>query len=326
MAGIWDILFSLGLIATGLSIGYLYRNKNPHGTAQSEQEINQLRRRLQVSALLFVNPIAFGGAIWALDLGDLRIMTLPFLGAFAIILGGVLAYFAAKAMKLSRKQTGVLVTCGSFTNIGSIGSLVTFILLGEQAVALMPFYKLFESFLYYGVGFPYAKSMSDLVSDDESVLDRVISVLTDRFVLVSVSSIAIGLGLNLMGITRPAFYSPLNRFLIPLGTLLLLSSIGMAMRFNRMRGYLKEAGVISLIKFIAVPGAVYLVGSVLGLGMVDEGLPLRASVVLASMPVAFTALVPPTIYNLDVDLANTAWFVSTVLLLLVVPALWIFLG
>ena len=326
MAGIWDILFSLGLIATGLSIGYLYRNKCPHGIGQSEDEINQLRRRLQVTAILFVNPIAFGGAIWALDLSDIRIIALPFLGAFAIILGGVLAYIAAKAMRLSRKQTGVLVTCGSFTNIGSIGSLVTFILLGEQAVALMPFYKLFETFLYYGVGFPYAKSMSDMIMDNESVIDRVISVLTDRFVLVSISSIAIGLGLNLMGITRPAFYPTLNSLLIPLGTLLLLSSIGMAMRFNRMHGYLKEAGVISLIKFIAVPGAVYLLGSVIGLGKVDGGLPLKASVVLASMPVAFTALVPPTIYNLDVDLANTAWFVTTALLLLVVPALWILLG
>jgi len=93
-----------------------------------------------------------------------------------------------------------------------------------------------------------------------------------------------------------------------------------------MHGYLKEAGVISLIKFIAVPGAVYLLGSVIGLGKVDGGLPLKASVVFASMPVAFTALVPPTIYNLDVDLANTAWFVTTALLLLVVPALWILLG
>ena len=217
MAGIGDILFSLGLIATGLSIGYLYRNKCPHGIEQSEDEINQLRRRLQVSAILFVNPLAFGGAIWALDLSDIRIIALPFLGAFAIILGGVLAYIAAKAMRLSRKQTGVLVNCGSFTNIGSIGSLVTFILLGEQAVALMPLYKLFESFLYYGVGFPFAKSMSDLVMDHESVLNRVFSVLTDRFVLVSISSIAIGLGLNLMGVHSPSFLSHPQQPTNPLG-------------------------------------------------------------------------------------------------------------
>lgn len=326
MAGIGDILFSLALIATGLSLGYLYRNKIPLGIGQSEDEINKLRRRLQVSALLFVNPIAFGGAIWVLNLSDIRIISLPFLGAFAIIFGGIIAYFSAKALRLTRKQIGVFVTCGSFTNIGSIGSLVTFILLGEQAVALMPFYKLFETLLYYGVGFPFARSMSDMVSEYESPLDRVISVLTDKFVLVSIASMAIGLGLNLMGYARPAFFSSLNSFLIPLGTLLLLSSIGMAMRFGKMNEYIREASVISMIKFIIVPVSVYLLGSVLGLGMVDGGLPLKSSVVLASMPVAFTAMVPPTLYDLDVDLANTAWFVTTALLFLVVPGLWVILG
>ncbi len=88
-----------------------------------------------------------------------------------------------------------------------------------------------------------------------------------------------------------------------------------------MREYIAEAGVVSLIKFIFVPGSVYLLGSILGLGSVDGGLPLKVSVILASMPVAFTAMGPPTLYDLDVDLANTAWFVTTGLLVLVVPAL-----
>ncbi len=326
MAGIWDILLSLGLIASGLLAGYLYRNTVPHGVRRTEGEINRLRRRLQAVALLYVNPVAFGGAIWALDLGDLRIVALPFVGAFAIFLGGALAYLAGRALGLGRRQMGVFVTCGGFTNIGSIGSLVVFFLFGEAAVALMPFYKLFENFIYYGVGFPYARSMSGAGSEDESVGDRLRSVLTDRFVVVAVTGMAAGLGLNLLGFERPGFYSALNGVLIPLGTLLLLlSSIGMAMRFGRMRGYLRGAGVISLIKFVAVPGSVYLLGSALGLGGVDGGLPLRVSMVLASMPVAFMAMVPPTLYDLDVDLANAAWFVTTALLAVVVPALWLLL-
>ena len=189
----------------------------------------------------------------------------------------------------------------------------------------MPFYKLFESTLYYGIGFPFAKSMTETIQD-ESNMQRLRSALTDKFVLVAISSMAVGLGLNLMGVQRPSLYSPLNSILIPLGTLLLLSSIGMAMRFGKMSGYLREAGLISLIKFVAVPGCVYLLGNFLGLGSVDGGLPLRVSVALASMPVAFSAMVPPTLYDLDVDMANTAWFVTTALLVLVVPALWLLLG
>jgi len=325
MAGIWDILLSLGLIASGLLAGYLYRNTVSHGARRTEEDINRLRRRLQAAALLYVNPVAFGGAIWALDLDDLRIVALPFVGAFAIFLGGALAYLAGRALSLGRRQMGVFVTCGGFTNIGSIGSLVVFFLFGEEAVALMPFYKLFENLIYYGVGFPYARSMSGADSTGESVEDMLRSVLTDRYVVVAVTGMAAGLGLNLLGFERPGFYSALNGVSIPLGTLLLLSSTGMAMRFGRMTGYLREAGVISLIKFVAVPGRVYLVGYALGLGGVDEGLPLRVSVALASMPVAFTAMVPPTLYDLDVDLANATWFVTTALLAGVVPALWLLL-
>jgi hypothetical protein len=44
------------------------------------------------------------------------------------------------------------------------------------------------------------------------------------------------------------------------------------------------------------------------------------------MPVAFMAMVPPTLYDLDVDLANAAWLVTTGLLVVVVPALWLFLA
>ena len=324
MAGFWDIAYSLGLIATGLLIGYLYRNKCPHGIAQTETEINATRRRLQATALLYVTPVAFGGAIWALNISDIRIIALPFLGAFAVTLGGALALIAARAMKLPPRQKGVLVLCGGFTNIGSIGSLVTYILLGETAVALMPFYKLLETFLYYGVGFPYAKSMSSHSGEESG--NRLREVLTDRFVVVAMTSMAIGLGLNLLGVQRPGFYPKLNSVLIPLGTLLLLSSIGMALRFGKMKAYLLEAGVVSLIKFVAVPISVYALGSLLGLGDVDDGLPLKVSVVLASMPVAFTAMVPPTLYDLDVDLANTAWFMTTALLLLVIPVLWFLLA
>jgi predicted permease len=325
MANIGDILYSLGLIASGLLAGYLYRNKHPQGIVQTEADIAKLRKRLQSTALLYVNPIAFGGAIWALDINDVRIIALPFIGAFAILFGGVLAYIASRLLGLGKKQTAVFVTCGSFSNIGSIGSLVTYILLGEGAVALMPFYKLFESFIYYGIGFPYAKSLSDQVMENDSLSERIVEVLTDRYVIIAVISMVAGLGLNLLGFKRPNFFPALNSILIPLGTLLLLSSIGMAMKFSRMRDYLREAGVIAFIKFIAVPASVYFLGSGIGLGSVDNGVPLKVSIVLASMPVAFIAMVPPTLYDLDVDLANAAWFFTTTLLVFVVPALGLIL-
>lgn len=315
-----EVLFSLGLISLGLLTGYFFRVLHEKRKIR-RINIQKLRKRLQSIALLFINPLAFLGAIWVLDLGDLRIIALPFIGVFAILLGGLLGYIASRVLELDREQTGVFITCGSFTNIGSIGSLVTFILLGERGFALVPFYKLFEGVIYYSVGFPIAKAMSDTVSTDENIMLRLINTLTDKYVLAALISMIGGLLLNISGISRPTVYSRLNSILIPIGTLLLLSSIGMAINFGRILSNTFKAGVIALIKFTVVPISVYMVAFSLGLNNVDNGLPLKVSVILSSMPVAFTALVPPTIYDLDIDLANAAWFFTTALLTIVIPAL-----
>jgi len=60
---------------------------------------------------------------------------------------------------------------------------------------------------------------------------------------------------------------------------------------------------------------------VIGFGKINEGLPLKVVMLLSSMPVAFIALIPPSIYDLDLDLANSCWFFTTALLIFVLPSL-----
>ena len=56
-----------------------------------------------------------------------------------------------------------------------------------------------------------------------------------------------------------------------------------------------------------------------GFGEIEEGLPLKIVIILSSMPVAFTAIIPPSIYDLDLDLANSCWLVTTLSLALILP-------
>ena len=46
------------------------------------------------------------------------------------------------------------------TNIRNIGGLIVFLLLGEIAYSLVPFYKLLEELWYYGVLLPYARQQA----------------------------------------------------------------------------------------------------------------------------------------------------------------------
>ena len=77
--------------------------------------------------------------------------------------------------------------------------------------------------------------------------------------------------------------------------------------------------MMAMIKFIIVPVAATTIAYYIGFGKVDQGLPLKVTLILSSMPVGFIAMVPPTIYELDVDLANATWLVTNFLLLLIVP-------
>ena len=313
-------IYSFGIILFGLSLGYMTQVLVRRDQIKLPIEIDALRIRLQRIALLFVNPIAVVGAIWVVSLKNATLVALPFVGLFALLAGGVIALGFARLFKLSPQKTGSLYGCGAFTNIGSIGALVCFVFLGEKGFALVLIYKLFEELSYYAIGFPVAKYYSSSARE-ERIRDNLKNLTRDPFILVALSSIIIGGLLNFSGVNRPEFYKTIVAIFVPLATIMLLTSIGMALRFRRIRDYLRECVALSIIKFIFTPILATSLAYMIGYAKIDEGLPLKVVMILSCMPVAFTALIPPSIYDLDLDLANSCWFFTTALLVIVLPIL-----
>ena len=314
------LLTSFAVILAGLALGYGVRVLAARGLIRLPVPVDALRKGLQRAALLLLNPVAVAGATWIVTIRDPALAALPLVGLFAIVSGGVLALGAARLLRLPPRKTGAFFCCGSFTNIGSIGALVCYLYLGEPGFALVPIYKIFEELSYYSTGFPIAKHYSGSAVS-EGRWDRVKGLARDPLILVSVSALLVGGALNASGLERPAFYGSVNAVLIPLTTFLLLVSVGLALRFRRVGDYLREAAAVAAIKFAAVPALACSLALALGFGAIDGGLPLKVVLILSSMPVAFNALIPPSIYDLDLDLANSCWFVTTAMLALVLPAL-----
>jgi len=313
------LLFSVSLVVFGIGVGYSIQVLVRKGIFSLP--IDDTRKKLQKAALLFFNPVAILGATWVADIHDVKIAALPFMGFIALFSGGCLAYAASRIQHLNRKQTGAYIVCGGFTNIGSLGGLFCFMFFGEQGFALVPFYKLFEEALYYAVGFPIAKAYSNDVSETPSFFQRLKNAVSDIFVLVAISSIAAGLLLNVVGVSRPSIYATINTIFVPLAALLLLISIGMAMRFSSVKTHFGSGLSIAFIKILFVPVLVVGLSFMIGLDQISNGLPLKVVLILASMPVGFIAMVPPTIYDLDIDLANACWLISNSFLLFQVPLL-----
>jgi predicted permease len=312
------LFFSMGLIVTGLIAGYLWQ-KWAHAKGPSHvSAIPRIRKRLQKTGLLFFMPISFVAAVWVVPFENIRVWFLPLIGAGALLLGGFCGLGAASLMRKTDLQKGTLFCCGSFTNIGSIGALVCFVFLGEPGFALIAFYKLFEEIIYYSIGFPVARYFSG-ATGGSTLMQRIRQVGMDPFFLAATGAFTCGFILNQSGLPRPAIFEIINAVFVPAGTFILLTSIGLGMRFSSVADNLAEGMAIFLIKFIIIPLAAVSAATALGLNEINNGLPVKVVLIASSMPVAFTALVAASIYELDLDLANACWLVTTGSLIAVVP-------
>jgi len=320
---VFKLILSLTLIFIGLGLGYTIQKIALNKVVCCRFDLLRLRVLLQEVGILFFMSIAYLGAVWNIQINDLKIITLPLFGLFAPLTGGFLALCAAKFLNLTKKQKGSMYSCGAFTNIGAIGGLVCYLFFGEEGFAFVVMYKLFEELGYFSIGFPIIKFISSEYTNNENKPSRLKYFFRDKFTVIFLLVIIIGSLLNIFGIKRPAFYETVISIFIPIGSLALLTSIGIAMKFDSIKKYVKECIAISFIKFLIMPLILSTVAVFLGYGGIDDSLPLKVVIILSAMPVAFIALIPPTIYDLDVDLANACWLVTTLLLLAILPILYL---
>jgi len=312
------MVFSLAMIATGLIIGrllYWLEKKNKKHTDQSLPKYLVIVRNI---VLLGINPLIVMASFWAVSLNDIRLLSLPLLGFFAMVLGGGVGLAASRLLKHDKQKTGAMFVSASFTNLGTFGGLICFALWGEKSFAFVALYKLFEELYYYLFGYPIAKSFG---IKDNQAKNKLKSILTDPYILVYFFSILIGCILNVSGIKRPSVLGDINSTLIPITSVLLVSTVGYSMKFGKLRIYLKECFVVSAVKFLITPAVIILAAVIIGLPTLENSLVFQVVIVLSFMPTAFNALIPPQIYGLDKDLANSAWLFTTGMQVVIVPIL-----
>ncbi|GAE32959.1 AEC family transporter [Halalkalibacter hemicellulosilyticus] len=319
---IGNFLFALSIIIIGLLFGRGLRVLLDKGKIESAAKMHRILKMCTMSALLVVNPLIILGAFWFVEMDDIRLMYIPILGALSLGIGGVLALYAAKLMKLSRKKQGAMFASGTFTNLGSFGALFCFVFLGEASLVFVAMFRLFEDLIYYAVGFPVAQSFGDRHKGTKSpsVLSK---MMKNPFFIVTIVAIGVGGALNTSPIDRPEFYSHLNSMLVPIFTILLVVPTGFNLRVTKVKGFLKESLSIASIKYVIVPITVMFCAFLFGLKEYYEGIAFKTILILSAMPPGFTSLVPPQLFNLDQDLANSSWFINTILLIVVLPVLFL---
>lgn len=317
------LLLTLAIIFLSICAGWLTRllcaaARLPWNLAQ----LDWLRLKLQTVAIFVLIPISAMLSLWGLPQPEPALLLLPLLGVASYIWGGLLALLAARMLNFERPQTGSYFCCGTFTNIGAVGGLVCLLFLGENSIALVALYRLLEEVYYFSIAFPIAKWFGP---DNNQKCLSFRAFRPGGMLIAIVCALFLGIALNLLAVPRPEVCSAIASAALLIATICFLFAIGASLRFASVWDYLPQSLTMCLIKFIGIPAVIIPLAWLCGYGKYEGGLPLRAVAILCSMPVAMTALVPPSLFRLDVNLANSCWLVTTCGLILVLPALMLLL-
>ena len=311
-----NFIFSLAIIVGALAAGQLF-HLGIRGQGAREKT-DGVMSKIRNAVVLFVTPVISLGAFWVVDFSNLALVSVPFIGAATLGIGAVLGIAASKILKHNKLQTGSFFCCGSAANAGTVGGLLCFAFFGEVGYSFMVMYCLLFTPVLYFVSFPGAAYYSGKHASKGIIK----TLLGDKLVIIFIATVIVGFALNLLGVERPAFYSTINEYLIPISSFFLVMSLGYTMRFSKIKHYPKEIVIMNVIKYILTPAFVIAVALVFGLQNYGDGTLFKSLIILSAMPVGFNALLPINIYGLDIDLGNSCWIVSTLLLVIVVPALY----
>lgn len=317
------------VLIIGTSSGYLFRKFTIKYQWLTPDSLKRIIIFLQKLGMIWLISITYIGSLWIFKIENLvGIISLPFVGAISIIAGGVYAVMISKFNHYNSIDTGSMFSCGFFANTMSLGGMICFYYLGEEGYALVPIYTFFMRFLYYGIGYPVANMYSTNFIKGKKISHKIkiIEVIKDPFFYTGVGAVVVGLFLNLSSLERPGLYGPVNEILVPLTTFVLLFSVGMNLRLSRISKYIRECLYISLVKFIALPLTILIIVLLLNYQSINNGLPLKVSLILSAMPVAFNSIIATNVYNLNVDLVNSCWIFTTIGVMFILPLLLWFIN
>ena len=307
----WRVMLSLSIFWGALAAGIIARQRGWLGERGSRHLIAVMIKGLE--------PVIIGLSYWQLDLSHPRVLFLPLVGCAIAGSSLPMAWLLGRRLRLAPAEMGTFLPCAFFSNLGYLGAFVAFALYGEHGFGLPQRYLLFFTPCFYTVGFGLA---SHYGGRQAHAPEQSGSPLLDNLQRYPLGGLAVGLALNLLHVSRPAWCGPLNSALIPSATAMYLLAIGSRLRLERLQDHWRPCTAMSAIKFLYLP----LVGWCIGTAAGFSGDVLRVTVLQAAMPVATMPLMLPLLFRVDGKLANHLWIATTALAVPMVPLLMWLLG
>ena len=282
---------------------------------------------LMKGSIFFLEPVIIVSTFWALNISDVRILSLPLIASLLSLFVLLPAQLFSKLHHHTPSDKGAYFGESMFSNIGlSLGGFLCFLLLGEQGLGLSFAYTAYFIPFFFSIGFYIARRINLSAEPKGEVRsltwrENLKASLQDPLGMVPTGAILVGLAFNFSGLERFLILGNVNKVLVPLSVAVYSFAIGLTMKFRKLKEYLPECLSVSVIKFLISPIAGVGFAYILGCSNFMGGLALKVVLVEAAMPAAIFSLIFAKLFNFNQDLANSCWFFTTFAVILILPLL-----
>ena len=250
---------------------------------------------------------------------DRTSVVMPLLSTSGWLLTAGFAWLVSVWLKHPRQRRGAFIASMSQSNNGfTLLGFVALVLFGEAGLAQATYSQAFAAPFLLLFSFPVARTYSGASSASGKSLKQVLlDNVRDPRVFLPLVAISCGLGLNLLGVPRPALVGGVVRPLIYVGTASSGCAVGLLYRGAQLGRYWRENALSFLYRSSLYP--LLYAGLALLFGL--EPLDARILILYGLVPSGLLANYLAVLFELDTDLTSSVFVVSTVAFMLsVLPA------
>ncbi|MNY12768.1 Membrane transport protein [compost metagenome] len=234
---------------------------------------------------------------------------MPAIAWFSILLGMGIGWGLARLGGLPRSQAGALMLLMSLGNTAFIGYPVLSAVYGPEHLTLGIFYDQLGMWIALNtVGIAIASSAGGAAVRPQDLV---------RKLLCFPPLYAVILGFALHGLAIPDWLDGAMQRIADMTTLLIMFSLGLALRPSNWRQDSRLVGAVVLVRLVVIPLVVWGLVKILGLPLAFQ----QTAVLQAAMPTMLSCLTLAVLYELDVMLVVNG-LMATIFCSLVTLPIW----
>ncbi|MFP4250777.1 MAG: AEC family transporter [Armatimonadota bacterium] len=304
------LILMVSVIVGSLALGYAARKLRWLPT--------ELSPNITRAAMVWIQPPLLALLIWGLEAPGWRVALLPVLLAVLITVMWPVGALGGRILGLKRAQAGAFTVSCMYSNMGlTYGAFVCFILLGEQGAALGMIWCIAFMPMLYTLGFVVARRYGH--DGERSVRETLIDVMREPESRNPLLGLALGGILYALAPARPEVGGAIVDFLVPFSTAIYLFAIGLSLRLTSVVTYWRESAAIGAVKFLVTPVVGLSLAWLAGYWAMEDRTLLQVVFIQSTTPTAIMGLILAQLFDLDEQLANSAWLTTNVAAIALAP-------